>query len=220
MSHTAIRFGIAASAALVIAPPLLARAQTEQGGFSAGIGLAYASARATGIVYGTGYPGPNPHPSVALGTNAAEGVFGYLGSRVHKRMRLAGELSVLWSRASAAPVTSDLRVTLDYYLPRPGTWHAPSHLFLTLGPGLSSYQAHTTTNFCIDAILTCYTVISGARGLGWSVMFGLGYDVLLGRQVGLTPVLRYVYDDLGTLSPQATNWTQTLVEFGLELRYH
>src|SRR5258708_33453109 len=64
---------------------------------------------------------------------------------------------------------------------------AKSGLFVTGGLGFSNYHVNTSPSF---------------DGTGWGFTGGVGYDIRVGRDISLTPVVNYVYGGGGGVNQE------------------
>ena len=82
------------------------------------------------------------------------------------------------------------------------------HCTFTFGAGLAAYRA---------------TGLESAAGAGWGLSTGYGYTLPIGHGIALTPNVRYVYGNLGTLKLSggggtfATGWKQHFLEMSVGL---
>ena len=199
--------------------------------FWASAGAGYGSANGAGT-----YVGTTPSPSnsgVSIGNNAAVVAFGEVGTTLSRWVRVGAVVSGVWPRNDLS-VTTNFQATISAYIPQPAGPHDPSHLFIVLGPGIAYYHASTAigpaTNCCppdapcvFAAAPTCSEQPGVATGTGWGATLGLGYDLRISDRVLATPVVSWVFSDIGTItangSTVATGWRQNLVEFGLRVAY-
>ena len=86
---------------------------------------------------------------------------------------------------------------------------ATSGFFLNGGLGFSSYNLDSSP---------------AVNGSGWGFTAGVGYDVRVGRNVSLTPVVNYVYGALGDFGVPgigtARGWKQNVIDVGLGVTFH
>src|SRR2546421_11436303 len=129
-----------------------------------------------------------------------------LGGTPSRNLLIGGAING-WSHESGGATETMANVTASlYYYPA-----ARSGLFLTGGLGFSDYRVDTSPSY---------------DGTGWGFTAGVGYDVRVGRNVSLTPVVDYVYGGVGDVSvsgggaPFATGWKQNVVDFGLGVTFH
>src|SRR5207247_10708538 len=78
------------------------------------------------------------------------------------------------------------------------------------GPVFSNYYVNSSPSF---------------DGTGWGFTAGAGYDIRVGRDVSLTPVVNYVYGGVGDVNESgvgrfATGWKQYVIDFGLGVTFH
>src|SRR6266513_1213053 len=88
-----------------------------------------------------------------------------------------------------------------------------SGFFVTGGLGLSTYHANT---------------FPSSDGTGLGLTAGAGYDIRVGRDVSLTPVVNLVYGARGDFDVPASGgglatargWKQHVIDFGLGVTFH
>jgi hypothetical protein len=109
-----------------------------------------------------------------------------------------------WSRDAGGGTESlgNVTASLFYY---PVT---ASGFFVTGGLGFSGYTLDTSPS--VD-------------GTGWGWSAGVGYDVRVGRNVSLTPVVNFLYgqlEDFAVPGGTAIGWKQNVIDFGLGVTFH
>jgi hypothetical protein len=110
-----------------------------------------------------------------------------------------------WTRATQGVNESigNITASLFYY---PVT---ASGFFVTGGLGFSAYNINSSPE---------------VNGSGWGFTGGAGYDVRVGRNVSLTPVVNYVYGALGDFGVPgigtARGWKQNVIDVGLGVTFH
>jgi hypothetical protein len=87
---------------------------------------------------------------------------------------------------------------------------ARSGLFFTGGLGLSAYHVNT---------------VPAWDGTGWGLTLGAGYDIRVGRDVSLTPVVNYFSGALGDVTGPGTGvvgsrWRQDVIDVGVGVTFH
>jgi len=110
-----------------------------------------------------------------------------------------------WTRETAGVNESLGNITTSlFYYPV-----ASSGFFLTGGLGFSAYNIDSSPE---------------VNGSGWGFTSGAGYDIRVGRNVSLTPVVNFVYGALGDFDVPgigtAHGWKQNVVDFGLGVTFH
>jgi opacity protein-like surface antigen len=84
-----------------------------------------------------------------------------------------------------------------------------SGFFLSGGLGFSAYNLDSSPE---------------VNGSGWGFTGGVGYDVRVGRNVSLTPVVNYTYGALGDFDVPgigtARGWKQNVIDVGLGVTFH
>ncbi len=157
------------------------------------------------IGFGFGY-GSRHETCTGCGSANDGGVTGFLklGGTLSKNVLLGGAVNA-WTKSESGVTESLGNVTASvYYYPAPA-----SGLFLTGGLGLSDYR------------LSDGGSITGA---GWGFTAGTGYDIRVGRNVSLTPVVNFAYGHVGDLSSGGTTvdagWKQSVIDFALGVTFH
>jgi len=110
-----------------------------------------------------------------------------------------------WSRETGGVTEAMGNVTGSvFYYPA-----ATSGFFLSGGLGFSGYTLDTSPS--VDAS-------------GWGFTGGVGYDIRVGRNVSLTPVVNYVYGGLEDFDVPgiglARGWKQNVIDLGLGVTFH
>jgi outer membrane protein with beta-barrel domain len=110
------------------------------------------------------------------------------------------------SGPSADEVLGSVTASL-YYYPKPA-----GGFFLKTGLGFSDFD---------------FSVSNGGgsvTGVGAGVIFGLGYDIRVGRNVSITPVADFWYGNVGDLKSNGslvnTGWKHSVASFGLGVTFH
>jgi len=162
------------------------------------------------IGFGLGYGGADVTCDNCVNGPAEGGVTAFLklGGTPSRNVLIGGALNG-WSRDRGGATETMGNVTGSiYYYPAP-----TSGLFLTGGLGFSSYS--TNTDPSVDAT-------------GWGFSAGVGYDIRVGRNVSLTPVVNFVFGALeefdapvpGGGITRVTGWQQNVIDFGLGVTFH
>jgi outer membrane protein with beta-barrel domain len=162
------------------------------------------------IGFGLGYGSSNVACNNCDSGVRIGGVSGFLkvGGSPSRNVLIGGAVNG-WSHSDAGFTETMANVTASIYL-YPAI---RSGLFLTGGLGVSGYHANT---------------FPSSDGTGWGFTAGAGYDIRVGRDVSLTPVVNFVYGALEDFDVPATgggiararNWRQNVVEFGLGVTFH
>src|SRR2546422_6530023 len=113
----------------------------------------------------------------------------------------------VWAHSDGTGNTETMsNVTASVYLyPQ-----ARGGFFFTGGLGFSNYYVNSSPSF---------------DGTGWGFTAGAGYDIRVGRDVSLTPVVNYVYGGVGDVNESgvgsfATGWKQHVIDFGVGGTFH
>lgn len=129
-----------------------------------------------------------------------------LGGSPSRNVLIGGAING-WSRERGGTTETMGNVTASvYFYPS-----AASGLFLTGGLGFSNYWVDTSPE---------------VRGTGWGFTGGIGYDIRVGRNVSLTPVVNFLFGGVGDLELSgaggtfATGWEQNVIDFGLGVTFH
>src|SRR3989454_2603069 len=114
-------------------------------------------------------------------SDVCSSVLGKLGGTPSRNVLIGGAINV-WAHSDGTGNTETMsNVTASVYLyPQ-----AKSGFFLTGGLGFSNYYVNSTPSF---------------DGTGWGFTAGAGYDIRVGRDVSLTPVVNYVYGGVGDVN--------------------
>lgn len=159
------------------------------------------------IGFGLGYGSADVSCDNCASGDRLGGVTGFLklGGAPSRNVLIGGTVNA-WSRSSGGATETMGNVTASvsvYPVPASG-------LFLTGGLGFSNYDLDTSPS---------------VSGTGWGLTAGVGYDIRVGRNVSLTPVVNFVYSGVGELQQSgggtfATGWRQNVVDFGLGVTFH
>jgi hypothetical protein len=128
-----------------------------------------------------------------------------LGGSPSQHLLIGGAING-WSHYSRGATETMANVTGSlYFYPR-----ARSGLFFTGGIGLSGYHVNT---------------VPAWDGTGWGLTLGAGYDIRVGRDVSLTPVVNYLYGAVGDVTVPGTGlvgsrWRQDVIDVGLGVTFH
>ena len=111
-----------------------------------------------------------------------------------------------------------------------GWAHPTDSLTETMGNITASvfYYPVTTSGFFLNGGLgfSAYNLDSSpaVNGSGWGFTAGVGYDLRVGRNISLTPVLNYTYGALADFGVPgigtARGWKQNVIDFGLGVTFH
>ncbi len=159
------------------------------------------------IGFGLGYGWANITCDNCVDSSSVGGITGFvkLGGAPSRHLLVGGAING-WAHSDGAATEALTNVTASLYL-YPA---ARSGFFLTGGVGLSNYHVNSTPSF---------------NGTGWGFTAGAGYDVRVGRDLSLTPVVNYVYGGVGNVNQSgvgtaATGWKQHVIDFGLGVTFH
>ena len=162
------------------------------------------------IGFGLGYGSANISCDNCTSGSRTGGVTAFLklGGTPSQSVLIGGAING-WSHSSGGATETIGNVTGSlYYYPV-----ATGGLFLTGGLGFSGYEVDTSPS---------------TSGTGWGFTGGIGYDVRVGRNVSLTPVVSFVYGALEDFDVQlggggvsrATGWKQSVIDLGLGVTFH
>src|SRR5437762_6713999 len=161
------------------------------------------------IGFGLGYGSANITCGTCGSGPRTGGVTAFLklGGTPSRNVLIGGAVNG-WSHSRGGATETMENVTGSlYYYPV-----ATSGLFLSGGLGFSNYHVDTTPS---------------TSGTGWGFTGGVGYDVRVGRNVSLTPVVNFVYGALADFDvatsaglTTASGWTQNVVDLGLGVTFH
>ncbi len=163
------------------------------------------------IGFGLGYGSANIKCDQCVDSSGVGGITGFvkLGGTPSRNVLIGGAINV-WAHSDGTSNTETIsNVTASVYLyPQ-----AKSGFFLTGGLGFSNYYVNSTPS--VD-------------GTGWGFTGGAGYDIRVGRDVSLTPVVNFVFGALGDFDvpvsgggfATARGWKQHVVDVGLGVTFH
>lgn len=159
------------------------------------------------VGFGLGYGTSNVTCDICGGGPRKDGITGFVkaGGAPSRNVLIGGAVNS-WSHSDGSATETMTNVTASLYLYP----DARSGLFVTGGLGFSNYHVNTDPSF---------------DGTGWGFTGGVGYDLRVGRDVSLTPVVNYVYGGVGDVNQAGsgavrTQWKQNVVEFGLGVTFH
>src|SRR6267143_320150 len=159
------------------------------------------------IGFGLGYGSANITCDNCGSGPRTDGITGFvkLGGTPSRNLLVGGAVNA-WSHSDSSATEALTNLTASLYL-YPA---ARRGLFLTGGLGFSNYHLNSTPSF---------------DGTGWGFTAGAGYDLRVGRDVSLTPVVNYVYGTVGDVNQSgvgrfATGWKQNVIELGLGVTFH
>ena len=160
------------------------------------------------IGFGLGYGSSNVTCDVCGTGPRVGGVTGFvkLGGTPSRNVLLGGAINS-WAHSDGTGNTETIsNVTASVYLYP----EAKSGFFVTGGLGFSNYHVNSSPSF---------------DGTGWGFTAGAGYDIRVGRDISLTPVVNYLYGGVGDVNQEgfgavSRQWKQNVVEFGLGVTFH
>jgi len=159
------------------------------------------------IGFGLGYGSANITCDNCGSGPRTDGITGFvkLGGTPSRNLLVGGAINA-WSHSDGSATETLTNLTASLYL-YPAVRRG---LFLTGGLGFSNYHVNSTPSF---------------DGTGWGFTAGAGYDLRVGRDVSLTPVVNYVYGAVGDVNESgvgrfATGWKQNVVELALGVTFH
>ncbi len=159
------------------------------------------------IGFGLGYGSANITCDNCVDSSRVGGITGFvkLGGAPSRNLLVGGAINA-WSHSDGSATETMTNLTASLYL-YPA---AKSGLFVTGGLGFSNYHVNSAPSF---------------DGTGWGFTAGAGYDIRVGRDLSLTPVVNYVYGGVGDVNEEGfgavrTQWKQNVVEFGLGVTFH
>jgi hypothetical protein len=157
--------------------------------------------------FGLGYGSANVSCDNCSAGPRTDGVTGFLkvGGSLSRHLLIGAAVNG-WSHYANGATESMANLTGSLYV-YPAV---RSGLFFTGGLGLSSYQVNTDPSW---------------DGTGWGVTVGAGYDIPVGRNISLTPVVNYFYGAVGDVSTSGnalvgTRWRQDVIDVGLGVTFH
>ena len=160
------------------------------------------------IGFGLGYGWANIRCDQCVDSSSVGGITGFvkLGGTPSRNVLIGGAING-WAHPDGTGNTETMTsVTASVYL-YPET---KSGFFLTGGLGFSNYHVNSAPSY---------------DGTGWGFTAGAGYDIRVGRDLSLTPVVNYVYGGVGHVNQSgvgrfATGWKQHVIDFGLGVTFH
>ena len=162
------------------------------------------------IGFGLGYGSANIKCDQCVDSSGVGGVTGFvkLGGTPSRNVLIGGAINGWW-RTNEGMTETIANVTASVYL-YPVT---RSGFFVTGGLGLSTYHANT---------------FPASDGTGLGLTAGAGYDIRVGRDVSLTPVVNFVYGALGDFDvplssggfATARGWKQHVIDVGVGVTFH
>lgn len=128
-----------------------------------------------------------------------------LGGAPRRNLLVGGAINT-WLHSDGVATEAMTNLTASIYLYP----ESRSGFFLTGGLGLSNYHINSTPSY---------------GGTGWGFTAGAGYDIRYGRDVSLTPVVNYVWGEIGDVNlsgsgTQFTGWRQNVIDVGLGVTFH
>src|SRR4029077_19284161 len=158
------------------------------------------------IGFGVGYGSANVSCDNCVSGSRTGGatVFLKLGGTPSRNLLIGASLNAWTHGVNGANETlGNVTASLFYY---PVT---TSGFFLTGGLGYSGYTIDSSPE---------------VNGSGWGFTGGAGYDVRVGRNVSLTPVVNYTYGALGDFGVPgigtARGWQQKVIDRGRGVPFH
>lgn len=159
------------------------------------------------IGFGLGYGSADVSCDGCNPVSRAGGVTAFLklGGTPSRNLLIGGAVNA-WAHDDGVATESMGNVTASLYF-YPST---RSGLFFTGGLGFSSYNIDSNPSY---------------DGTGWGFTAGAGYDIRVGRNVSLTPVVNYFWGGVGDVNqagvgPVFTGWKQNVVDVGLGVTFH
>lgn len=158
------------------------------------------------IGFGVGYGSANVSCDNCVSGSRTGGptLFLKLGGTPSRNLLIGASLNV-WAHPtdSLTETMGNITASLFYY---PMT---KSGFFLSGGLGFSAYNLDSSPE---------------VNGSGWGLTAGVGYDVRVGRNISLTPVVNYTYGALGDFDVPgigtARGWKQNVIDVGLGVTFH
>jgi hypothetical protein len=162
------------------------------------------------IGFGLGYGSGRTSSTVIAGSEGTGGGTGFLkmGGTLSQKVLLGGESNVLVRPNVVGTDRAVLQGNTSlavYFYPA-----ATAGFFMKGGVGFSNYLQSN-----LDVFL---------EGSGWGLLAGVGYDIRVGRNVSLTPVVNYYYGQLGDMTMDGsvidTGVSQSVIDIGLGITFH
>jgi hypothetical protein len=159
------------------------------------------------IGFGLGYGSSNVTCDVCASGPRLDGISGFvkLGGTPSRNLLIGAAING-WSHSDGSATETMTTLTASLYLYP----DARSGLFFTSGLGLSNYYVNSDPSF---------------DGTGWGFTGGVGYDIRVGRDVSLTPVVNDMYGGVGNVNEAGvgtvrSQWKQNIVDFGVGVTFH
>jgi outer membrane protein with beta-barrel domain len=159
------------------------------------------------IGFGLGYGTANVRCDICGSGPRKDGITGFVkvGGTPRRNLLIGGAVNA-WSHSDGSVAESMTNVTASVYLYP----DVNSGLFVTGGLGFANYHVNSDPSF---------------NGTGWGFTGGVGYDIRVGRDVSLTPVVNYMYGGVGDVNEAGfgavrSQWNQNVVDFGLGVTFH
>jgi len=159
------------------------------------------------IGFGLGYGSASVSCDNCNSVSSQGGVTAFLklGGAPSRNLLLGGAVNA-WSHDDGNATETMTNVTASLYLYP----EVRSGFFLTGGLGFSNYHINSSPSW---------------DGTGWGFTTGAGYDIRVGRDISLTPVVNYVWGGVGDVNQSGagtvfTGWKQNALDFGLGVTFH
>lgn len=162
------------------------------------------------IGFGFGYGSGRTSSDVISGSSGTGGGTGYLkmGGTLSQKVLLGGESNALVrpnvQGTDAVRIQGNTSFAVYFY---PA---ATAGFFVKGGAGFSSFLQSN-----LDVTM---------EGSGWGLVAGVGYDIRVGRNTSLTPVVNYQYGYVGDVVMDgptiATGVSQSVISVGLGITFH
>jgi hypothetical protein len=159
------------------------------------------------VGFGLGYGSANVACDNCSSGPRTDGVTAFvkLGGTPSRNLLVGGAINT-WAHSDGVATETLTNITASLYL-YPAV---RSGFFVTGGLGFSNYHVNSDPSF---------------DGTGWGLTAGAGYDIRVGRDVSLTPVVNFVYGGVGEVNEAGvgvvrTGWKQNVVDVGLGVTFH